>query len=166
MIKAGRTHGIIARNAQGNPLLNAKGNTYFPKSDFRAHHVIPHEVWTENQDFFDDISLGKKASHARINRDGTRVHNPKGYNPKGLPANGMYLSKDEATGINHKFDQYHSGGHPQTIDDMRVSVGQTRTRFENGIITKTQARKEISALQKAERKRLSRRSGGGCTIMP
>ncbi|UOQ55555.1 RHS repeat domain-containing protein [Hymenobacter cellulosivorans] len=42
MIKAGRTHGIIARDAQGNPLLNAKGNTSFSQSDFRAHHVIPH----------------------------------------------------------------------------------------------------------------------------
>ena len=150
MIKAGRTHGL-------NP---------FVKNDFRAHHVIPHEVWTDNQDFFDDIGLGKKGPHARINRDGTRVHNPKGYDPKDSPANGVFLPKDEATGVKHKFDTYHSGGHPRTIDDMRVRVGQVRTRFDNGAITKTQARKEISALQKAERKRLSSRRGNGCTIMP
>ena len=87
LLTAGRTHGI-------NP---------FVKNNFQAHHVIPHEVWTDNQDFFDDIGLGKKGPHARINRDGTRVHNPKGYDPKDSPANGVFLPKDEATGVKHKF---------------------------------------------------------------
>ncbi|WP_162303744.1 AHH domain-containing protein [Hymenobacter sediminis] len=150
LVAIGQTHGIPG----------------FNRSDFRAHHVIPHKVWTQNQDFFDDIGLGKQAPHARINRDGTRVHNPKGYNPKDAPANGVYLPKDEATGVTHKFDIYHKGGHPDTNADMNDKVIAVRRRFYRNQITKTQARKEISAIQKAERKRLSSRRSGGCTQIP
>jgi A nuclease family of the HNH/ENDO VII superfamily with conserved AHH len=138
----------------------------FNRGDFRAHHVIPHKVWTQNQDFFDDIGLGKKAPHARINRDGTRVHNPKGYNPKDSPVNGVFLPKDEATGVTHKFDTYHKGGHDATNRRMQMSVEDISDRFYAKSITKTQARKEVSALQKAERKRLSSRRGVGCTQIP
>ena len=139
MIKAGRTHGL-------NP---------FVKNDFRAHHVIPHKVWVDNQKFFDDIGLGKKPGR-------------NGMNPKDSAANGVFMPKDNPTGTKHKFDEYHSGGHGNTSAAMRGRVEDVRDRFNNGngVITKKQARKEISALQKAERNRLSSRRGAACTQMP
>ena len=135
LLKAGRTHGI-------NP---------FVKNNFQAHHVIPHEVWTNNQDFFDDIGLGKKRGR-------------NGMNPKDSAANGVFLPKSEALGNNHDFDTYHRGSHGNTNTDMAARVEAISRRYDGGAgtITRTQARKEISALQKAERKRLSSRMGNGC----
>jgi RHS repeat-associated protein len=151
MVKAGMTHGIPG----------------FKKGDFRAHHVIPHQVWTQNQDFFDDIGLGKQAPNVRLPRNGgPRIFNHKGYNPKDAPANGVFLPKDEATGLQHKFDIYHAKGHPDTNTRMGAEVTSISDRFYDKSITKAQARKEISALQKAERKFLSSRCGKGCTLIP
>ena len=137
LLKAGRTHGI-------NP---------FVKNDFRAHHVIPHKVWKANQKFFDDIGLGKKPGR-------------NGMNPKDSAADGVFMPKDQPTGRAHQFDTYHSGNHRNTSTDMETSVVNVRDRFDSGSITKTQARKEISALQKAERNRLSSRRGGPYPVMP
>jgi hypothetical protein len=137
LVKAGRTHGI----------------TPFVKNDFRAHHVIPHKVWVDNQKFFNDIGLGKKPGR-------------NGMNPKDAAANGVFMPKDNPTGTAHKFDEYHSGGHPNTSAAMRGRVEDVRDRFNSSAITKTQARKEISALQKAERNRLSSRCGIACNQMP
>ena len=130
LVKAGQTHGISG----------------FNKGDFQAHHVIPHETWTQNQSFFDDIGLGKNGRT----------------NPKDAAANGVFLPKNETIGANHGFDYYHNGSHPNINTDMTTEVGNTRLRYEQGTITKLQARKEISALQKAERRRLSTRGGGPC----
>ncbi|UOQ55559.1 RHS repeat-associated core domain-containing protein [Hymenobacter sp. 5116S-27] len=152
MAAAGHTHGIIALDDQGNPLLK-KGATYFPKSDFRAHHVIPHQVWVDNQKFFDDIGL----NHVR-----------RKVNPKDAVTNGVFLPGTEDVGRKYGFDQYHSGGHPATSDAMRLQVENVRDRFNDPTnpLTAAQARKEIAALQKAERQRLSSRRGVACTIMP
>lgn len=130
----------------GSPSSFAHGISPFPRSDFRAHHVIPHEVWTNNQTFFDDISSGKQDRSPRFLQ---------GFNPK-----------DAATGSTYGLDQYHAGGHGNTNFNMETEVANIRSRFDQQLVTKSQARKEISALQKAERKRLSRRGGGPCIQMP
>jgi RHS repeat-associated protein len=132
MVRAGMDHGISP----------------FPKSNFRAHHVIPHEVWTNNQQFFDDIGLG---------RQGPSKAFPRGLNPKDAAANGVFMPKSEAVGQQYGFEHYHNGSHGTFNADMRANVVDVRDRFRSGAITRTQARKEISALQKAERKRLSKR---------
>ncbi|MGI4735226.1 MAG: RHS repeat-associated core domain-containing protein [Janthinobacterium lividum] len=139
LLQVGHTHGIPG----------------FVKNDFRAHHVIPHKVWTDNQDFFDHIGLGKKAGR-------------NGMNPKDAAANGVFMPKNRPVATSHGFDQYHSGSHPNTSADMRGEVENIRDRYDmgRGSITRNQARKEISALQKAERKRLSSRRGLPCIIMP
>ena len=124
-----------------------QGVSPFNRSEFRAHHVIPHETWTQNQSFFDDIGLGKKANC---------------FNPKDASANGVFLPKNETVGATHGFDYYHNGSHPTVNTNMRLNVEDVRDRYNNGDINKLQARKEISALQKAERQRLSTRSGGPC----
>lgn len=122
----------------GSPSSFEHGISPFPRGDFRAHHVIPHDVWTQpqNQRFFNDIGLGGAKDRA---------------------ANGVFLPKSEAVGQRYGFENYHSGSHAGYNRDMGASVTDIRDRFNSGAINKTQARKEISALQKAERKRLSER---------
>ncbi|UOQ55557.1 AHH domain-containing protein [Hymenobacter cellulosivorans] len=151
--------------------LERAGHTHnipnFKRSDFRAHHVIPHKVWTANQDFFDDIGLGKRGASRTFPR-GSGPDYLQGFNPKDAVENGVFLPKDApvASRPGYDFDFYHKGGHPDAITDMGASVTDIRDRFRANAITKTQARKEISALQKAERKRLSSRSGTGCIQIP
>lgn len=151
MVSAGYTHGIQALNDQGNLLLK-NGNPYFPKDVFRAHHVIPHKVWVDNQTFFDNIGL----NHVRGQ-----------INPKDAVTNGVLLPGTKDIGTKYGFDQYHSGSHQATSDAMQLKVEKVRKRLEHTtkLITAAQARKEIAALQTAERRRLSSRRRIPCTQM-
>ncbi|RQO29718.1 type IV secretion protein Rhs [Taibaiella sp. KBW10] len=133
--------GTLGRN------MNKAGMTHnmnpFVRGDFQAHHVIPHEVWVGNQQFFDDIGLG---------------------GAKDLANNGVYLPKNEGIANQHGFDYYHRGSHPDINDDMELKVKSVSDRFNNNQISKTKARKEISKIQKAERARLSKRTHSGNPI--
>ncbi|RPD43595.1 hypothetical protein DNI29_23415 [Hymenobacter sediminis] len=153
MERAGHTHGIPG----------------FNRGDFRAHHVIPHKVWTDNQDFFDDIGLGKQGPSRAFPR-GSGPDYPQGFNPKDAVENGVFLPKNAtvAQRPGYEFDFYHKGSHRNTSAAMEARVVNVRDRFRSTTnpITAAQARKEIEALQKAERKRLSSRRGGTCTVMP
>ncbi|MDO6855319.1 RHS repeat-associated core domain-containing protein [Cellulophaga lytica] len=120
--KAGMEHGM-------NP---------FTRGDFQAHHVIPHEVWVDNQQFFDDIGLGGAKDKA---------------------SNGVFLPKNADVAQQGGFDYYHRGSHPDINTDMGTRVNAVKQQFDAGDISATQARKKISAIQKAERKRLSSRKG-------
>jgi RHS repeat-associated protein len=121
MIRAGMDHGL-------DP---------FNRSDFQAHHVIPHEVWVDNQDFFNKIGLGSA---------------------KDLANNGVFLPRSQRIANELGFDYYHFGSHITINDSMRNKVEDVSRRFEAGIISRSQARKEISKIQKAERTRLSKRN--------
>ncbi|MFD2561821.1 DUF6531 domain-containing protein [Aquimarina rubra] len=110
----------------------------FVRGNFQAHHVIPHEVWTRSQDFFKDIGLGGAKDKA---------------------ANGIFLPKNATIAEQYGFDNYHRGSHEGINIDMENKVSQIKSDYESGIISKTKARKKISAIQKAERNRLSSRKG-------
>jgi RHS repeat-associated protein len=134
LVKAGQTHGI----------------TGFTKGEFQAHHVIPHEVWVDNQSFFDEIGLNKPGRNKP--------------NPKDAASNGVFLPKDETIGAKNNFDYYHRGSHTDVNTDMGARVTSVRERYESSAMTdveKAQACKEIKALQDAERNRLSSRTVGG-----
>jgi hypothetical protein len=126
----------------------------FVKSTFDAHHLIPHAVWTDNQDFFDEIGLN---------------HVARKINPKDAIENGIMMPGTEAVGRQYGFDVYHSGGHMDTNRAMRVRVEAVSRRFEATIkddAAKLAARQEIAAIQQAERLRLGARNYGPCTMMP
>jgi hypothetical protein len=127
----------------------------FVKSTFDAHHLIPHAVWTDNQDFFDEIGLN---------------HVARKINPKDAIENGIMMPGTEAVGQQYGFDAYHSGEHGRTNDAMRTSVEDVRDRF-NALPVKDDAaklavRQVIAAIQQAERIRLGVRNYGACTMMP
>jgi len=120
--KAGMDHGL-------NP---------FTRGDFQAHHVIPHETWMENEQFFDAIGLEGSKDKA---------------------ANGVFLPKNSNVAQQGGFDHYHRGSHSSINNNMSNRVSNIRQQFESGQINASKARKKISALQKTERKRLSSRKG-------
>ncbi len=124
--------GTLGRN------LSKAGMDPFTRGNFQAHHVIPHEVWVDNQQFFDDIGLGGAKDKA---------------------SKGVFLPKNADVAQQGGFDYYHRGSHPGINTDMGARVNAVKQQFDAGEISATQARKKISAIQKAERKRLSSRKG-------
>ncbi|WKX76202.1 RHS repeat domain-containing protein [Zobellia laminariae] len=118
--KAGMEHGM-------NP---------FTRGNFQAHHVIPHEVWVDNPQFFEDIGLGGAKDKA---------------------ANGVFLPKNANVAQQGGFDYYHRGSHADINADMSTRVNGVKHQFNAGEISASQARKKISVIQKVERKRLSSR---------
>ncbi|PJJ59360.1 hypothetical protein [Hymenobacter chitinivorans] len=60
MVKAKRTPGI----------------TDYVKNGFRAHHVLAHKAWVDNQKFFDDSGLGKKSGRKGKTQRCRRIKQP------------------------------------------------------------------------------------------
>ena len=123
LLNAGHSHGGIVTNINRN--------------DFRAHHIIPHKVWTDNGNFFNDIGLG----------DGSRV----GIGGKDKAENGVWLPKNKSVATKYGFDFYHAGNHAAYSIRIREEVEDIRDAFYNEIISAEQARSMIRDLQRREK---------------
>jgi len=137
LINAGHNHGGLVTNAT--------------RTDYRAHHIIPHKVWTDNGQFFKDIGMG----------DGSTV----GLGGKDKAANGVWLPKSKGVGnaSSPPFDHYHAGNHASFSRRIRTEVEGIRDAFNAGTITKKQARVAIRDLQRREKRDTAKRTGGGCS---
>ncbi|WP_176589958.1 RHS repeat-associated core domain-containing protein [Elizabethkingia argenteiflava] len=125
------------------PANMTHGIKEFPRREFQAHHVIPHQVWVAHQTFFDDIGLKDAKDNVK---------------------NGVFLPRNEAVANQLGFDFYHRGAHKNINKYMEKEVIDVEKRFNNTEISRTQARKEIFKIQKTERSRLSKRSRLGNAI--
>jgi hypothetical protein len=136
LLNAGHTHG-------GNVTSSNRG-------DYRAHHIIPHKVWTDNGQFFHDIGLGNG-----------NVVNSGG---KDRAANGVWLPKSRGVATRDGFDLYHAGNHSTYSNRVRSEVEGIRDRFNSNQMNRTQARRAIRDLQRREKRNQARRnSSGGCS---
>ncbi|WP_338815835.1 AHH domain-containing protein (plasmid) [Bernardetia sp. Wsw4-3y2] len=130
----------------GNRLVRSGktvGNN-FVKSNFQAHHVIPHEIWTNNQDFFDDIGLAKSGR----------------FNPKDAVANGIFMPNNQNLANSLDLEYFHSGSHSSYNRYVEAEVDRIKTAYDNGQLTKTKTRKQISKLQKDLKKELGAKRQG------
>lgn len=133
----------------GDALINA-GHTQggivnaITRSDYRAHHIIPHKVWTDNGAFFKDIGLG----------DGSIVN----LGGKDKAANGIWLPKSSQVATANNFDFYHAGNHMAYSNRIRTEVEGIRDAFNNGDISKREARSMIRDLQRREKAAMASRT--------
>jgi len=88
------------------------------------HHLIPEEVWKENQSFFDDLGL---------NMDGK--------------SNGRLVAGSESKRIANGDNVYHRGSHPQYSNHARSRVAKIRREWKPGI-NDSATRKKIARLQR------------------
>ena len=133
--------GTLGRNMSKVSMTH--GFDPFIRGDFQAHHVIPHEVWINNQDFFDKVGLGGAKDKA---------------------TNGVFLPKNQQVANSLGFDYYHRGSHPDINTNMETRLNDIVNKYNNGELTRTQPRKDVSKLQAEERSRLSQRNNKGAAI--
>jgi len=114
-----------------------------------AHHVIPVKSWERSEEFLNNIGLGG-AMNSR--------------------ANGIDMPTTNNNG-NTAAPLSHRGGHPQYIDRVDSQLDDIEGQYTRDEISKTEARKEVSKLQKENKKAIlnkevdSHTSDSGCIII-
>lgn len=118
--KSGLNSSILNRNLGG-----------FVGDGMQAHHIIPEEVWTKYQGFFDSLGLERDAA-----------------------SNGILLPDSEDKITFNGPQVYHRGSHPQYSSEVENKVYQVFTALDRNQINQTQAKQIIENLQVEYRQKL------------
>ncbi len=94
-----------------------------------AHHVIPVEVWKENQAFFDKIGIGKDMNSA--------------FNGIHVPGSASAMKADVGKGM----EVFHSSNHHKYSDIVRQRIANIQDRYNAGRINAKQARIAVRRIQ-------------------
>ncbi len=92
----------------------------------QAHHVIPEEVWGNNQKFLDDIGLGSQMDKA---------------------TNGLLLPSNNGAMVPDGPDIKHIGSHPKYSAEVDGRVKAISDDFYDGLIDDKTARRKFRKLQ-------------------
>ena len=94
-----------------------------------AHHVIPVEIWKENQSFFDNIGIGKDMNSA--------------FNGIHIPGSASAMKQGAGKGM----DVFHSSNHHNYSDIVRQRIARVQDRYNAGILDAKGARLSIRRIQ-------------------
>ncbi|MCT8354672.1 AHH domain-containing protein [Photorhabdus kayaii] len=94
-----------------------------------AHHVIPVEVWKENQVFLDKIGIGRQ-----MNSASNGIH---------IPGSESAMKADVGKGMK----VFHSSNHNNYSDEVRGKIRDIRNQYSNNSINEREARDAIRKLQ-------------------
>jgi len=96
----------------------------------QAHHIIPEQIWKEQEIFFNNIGMGGDKDKA---------------------ANGVLMPDSEAKAKQMKRQLYHCGSHKMYSDRIRSELNKIQSQFDSKNITAAQAKEKVSNLQKTTR---------------
>ncbi|ATA92146.1 hypothetical protein CGC56_08260 [Capnocytophaga canimorsus] len=130
-----------------NPLRDnlIKAGQGIDNTSWQAHHLIPNEVWKENEQFFNDI----------------------GFAGRHEATNGIALPNTQKGGIQEGYSYYHSGSHSKYSEMISEIVNEISNRYKNNIDkgmnpndASNKAVRELQDLQKMSHRLLNRKTKG------
>ncbi|MDO4729355.1 MAG: RHS repeat-associated core domain-containing protein [Bacteroidota bacterium] len=128
-----------------NPLRNnlIKAGQGIDNTSWQAHHLIPNEIWKQNEKFFNNI----------------------GFAGQHEATNGIALPNTQQGAIQEGYAYYHNGSHSEYSDKIKVRVDKIKNKYNDNIKrgmnpnqASNQAVKELQDLQKMSHRLLNRKT--------